>query len=231
MAHLQPNQGSEGRRDAALARLDSAVVAADRITRRRIVSILERGGINVVAQAARPVTLADEAAARPLDAVVVVLEGTGVVALEPVASLRAACPNARVVAVVSEANRRLTREAVVRGVDGLVVAATLHDCLSMAVRAAHCGQIVLPATLRAQLERPVLSAREKQVLALVVLGSANGDIARRLHIAEPTVKSHLRTAFRKLGVRSRSEAAATILDPDEGLGLGVLGLSPAEGTG
>jgi len=46
------------------------------------------------------------------------------------------------------------------------------------------------------------------------------------------VKSHLSSAFTKLGVRSRSEAAALILDPRESLGMGILGIvQPAERHG
>jgi DNA-binding NarL/FixJ family response regulator len=60
---------------------------------------------------------------------------------------------------------------------------------------------------------------------MVVLGFSNGEIARKLHLAETTVKSHLSSTFRKLGVRSRSEAAALVLDGQSGLGLGVLTIS------
>ena len=51
------------------------------------------------------------------------------------------------------------------------------------------------------------------------------EVAPVLGLAETTVKSHLSSTFRKLGVRSRSEAAALVLDAQSGLGLGVLTIS------
>jgi DNA-binding NarL/FixJ family response regulator len=60
-----------------------------------------------------------------------------------------------------------------------------------------------------------------------VIGFSNAEIASKLHLAETTVKSHLTTSFRKLGVRTRSEATLRILDPHTGLGLGILSMTDA----
>jgi ATP/maltotriose-dependent transcriptional regulator MalT len=51
-----------------------------------------------------------------------------------------------------------------------------------------------------------LSAREQEVLALLVQGLRNKEIGQTLFISEVTVKSHLRRIFRKLGVKTRTEA-------------------------
>jgi DNA-binding NarL/FixJ family response regulator len=75
-----------------------------------------------------------------------------------------------------------------------------------------------------QIEPPALSSREKQILGLVVMGYMNSQIAEQLFLAESTVKSHLSSAFGKLGVRSRNEAVNLILDPERGLGMGILAL-------
>ena len=61
---------------------------------------------------------------------------------------------------------------------------------------------------------------------LVVAGLTNPQIAAELFLAESTVKSHLSSGFGKLGVSSRSEAVAVILDPERGRGLGI-GVVPA----
>lgn len=52
-----------------------------------------------------------------------------------------------------------------------------------------------------------MSAREQQVLKLVALGQSNKEIGRVLGLAEVTIKLHLRNIFRKMEVKSRSEAA------------------------
>ncbi|WP_234380397.1 helix-turn-helix domain-containing protein [Streptomyces sp. CMB-StM0423] len=54
---------------------------------------------------------------------------------------------------------------------------------------------------------PLLTERERQTLFLVGTGAGNRLIARRLGISERTVRAHLSNAVRKIGVRSRAEAA------------------------
>ncbi len=54
---------------------------------------------------------------------------------------------------------------------------------------------------------PVLSEREREVLALIARGMSNPDIAAELYLSVDTVKTHVRTMFRKLGVTNRTQAA------------------------
>jgi DNA-binding NarL/FixJ family response regulator len=104
----------------------------------------------------------------------------------------------------------------------------LEQALEPTLHAVAAGQAVFPASLQSALERPPLSNREKQILALVVLGSSNAEIAAKLVVTESTVKNHLSSAFTKLGVRTRSAASKLILDSQTGLGLGVLRLSDGD---
>jgi DNA-binding NarL/FixJ family response regulator len=104
----------------------------------------------------------------------------------------------------------------------------LEDSLPLAVRSVHAGQLSIPRTFRLQVHQPALSFREKQILGMVVMGFTNAEIAAKLYLAESTVKSHLSAAFGKLGVRSRNEAAAMILDPDQALGVGILAISDGD---
>jgi DNA-binding NarL/FixJ family response regulator len=131
----------------------------------------------------------------------------------------------RIVVVCDSASGRSTRHAVDGLIDGLVLVDDLEIALAPTVAAVLAGQTALPRDLRALLRKAALSFREKQILGLVVMGFTNSEIGSRLFLAESTVKSHLSSAFGKLGVRSRSEAAALILDPQGSLGAGILNVA------
>ena len=144
------------------------------------------------------------------------------------AELKAQLPDLLIVAVCESPNGKNARRAVDKGVEGLVFADRLEDALAPTVKAVLAGQTVVPQELRTSIRKPSLSFREKQILGMVVMGFTNGEIGARLFLAESTVKSHLSSAFSKLGVRSRSEAAAMILDPQGSLGTGILAITSNE---
>jgi DNA-binding NarL/FixJ family response regulator len=132
---------------------------------------------------------------------------------------------APVVAVVSDLSRRAQRAVMRLGAHAILVVADVERALIPTIAAVCSGQVVVPSALRFHFETPVLSYREKQVLGLVVMGFTNAEIARKLFLAESTVKSHLSSAFEKLGVRSRREAAELIVDGSNGLGSGILAIT------
>jgi DNA-binding NarL/FixJ family response regulator len=131
---------------------------------------------------------------------------------------------AAVIVVCSSIERWEVRAALTAGAAGVVLAEDLDSALGHCLRAVGAGQTCVPRGHWRQIEPPALSSREKQILGLVVMGYMNGQIAEQLYLAESTVKSHLSSAFGKLGVRSRNEAVSLILDPERGLGMGILAL-------
>jgi DNA-binding NarL/FixJ family response regulator len=135
-----------------------------------------------------------------------------------------------VVAVVGELPSPYLMRVLLHRVEGTVMAAEAEHALPATLRAVLSGQAAHPLAFREQLDRPLLSGREKQVLAMVVLGFANLEIANKLFVTEASVKGHLTSAFAKLGVHSREAATALILDPDAGYGPGILRITP-EGSG
>jgi DNA-binding NarL/FixJ family response regulator len=58
---------------------------------------------------------------------------------------------------------------------------------------------------------PTLSARETEVLELVMLGFQNGEIAAKLFLSPETVKSHISSLLTKLGARDRTQACVRAL--------------------
>lgn len=117
------------------------------------------------------------------------------------------------------------RWALDKGVNGIVWNTELDEKLVPTIKTVCSGQLVFPAQLRRQSKDSNLTNREKQVLSLVIMGLTNRQIAQNLFVSENTVKSHLNTAYRKLGVGSRVEAAELITDPEKGLGTGILAIT------
>jgi DNA-binding NarL/FixJ family response regulator len=128
----------------------------------------------------------------------------------------------KVILICKRSGNGEVRKALDAGVSGLVSLAELSSVLTPVIDVVRAGQISVPGSRGKELQKRILTSREKQILGLVVMGMTNAEIATKLFLAESTVKSHLSSAFAKLGVASRSEAASVILDPRSGPGLGIL---------
>jgi DNA-binding NarL/FixJ family response regulator len=142
----------------------------------------------------------------------------------PLRSLTQLLDRTPVVVVCAGIQRWGIRAALTAGAAGVVLYDDLDSALGPCLQAVQAGQVCVPRGHWRQIEPPPLSTREKQILGLVVMGYMNCQIAEQLFLAESTVKSHLSSAFGKLGVRSRNEAVNLILDPERGLGTGILAL-------
>lgn len=184
----------------------------------RIRHALASDGVQVIAAVRTSAKL--EQHASDADAVVVQLPDRDPAA--HVAEVRVVVPGLPIVTLTDTLTTRRLRALLGAGADAVVLDGDVSRALGPAIRSACVGQLSIPGSLRQTQETPVLSTREKQVLGLVVLGLSNSEIAAKLHLSQSTVKSHLSSSFAKLGVRSRSQAAALILDPTTGLGTGIL---------
>jgi DNA-binding NarL/FixJ family response regulator len=198
----------------------AGVVGTDELVRVRIAQLLQGAGYDVLFEGASPSVASDAV----VDVVVAVSgAGEGRAMAEDIKALRGGLPDGALIAVVSADDRHgAVQSALAAGALAFITLERLDEALVPSLAAALAGQVALPAARERQLMSQVLTAREKQVLALVVMGMSNAEIAGKLFLAESTVKSHLSSAFAKLGVRSRNEAAATILDPNSGVGTGIL---------
>jgi DNA-binding NarL/FixJ family response regulator len=126
--------------------------------------------------------------------------------------LRKSHPEPAIVVVSPRSTATAVRRTLDAGADALVFEPEIDIALAASVRAVESGQSVVPRKLRAGVERPNLSHRERQVLNLVCEGHTNAEIAEALFLAESTIKSHMASIFTKLGVHSRKEAGAAYMD-------------------
>ncbi len=186
------------------------------VVRRGLTALLDgTDGFAVVGAAAdgeEAVALADE---HEPDVVLMDLSMPRVDGIEATRRLMAARPESRVVVLTSFSDRERILDALDAGAVGYLLKDAEPDELLRGIEAAARGESPLApkaakAVLTARAEtRPAaeLTAREQEVLALLAEGLANKQIARRLGIAEKTVKAHLTSVFQSIGVTDRTQAA------------------------
>jgi DNA-binding NarL/FixJ family response regulator len=202
---------------AQRAPVSVAVVAAEPFAARRIRTALAVAGIDRTREAPDVGRFLAEIEGPHPDAVVLACNPFEPASLAAIRRIADVLRTSYLVVVSSASDGAGVRQALNAGADGVVFEADLEATLGPVTQAVLVGHISLPRRFHRCVIKPVFSHREKEVLYMVVRGCANREIADRLFLAESTVKSHLSTAFQKLGVRSRKEAAALLMDPDEGL--------------
>ena len=129
---------------------------------------------------------------------------------EATAAIRLADPTAKVIVLSVFKGEEDVFRAVQAGASGYLPKASEPTELMDAIRAIHAAGQYFPPAIEAALAqragRGELSEREKQVLAAIVRGRSNKEIAHDLGISENTVKVHTTRVFEKLGVADRMEA-------------------------
>jgi two-component system, NarL family, response regulator LiaR len=139
----------------------------------------------------------------------------GVDGISATAAIRRELPAVEVLALSGYLEDHLVADALHAGAVGYLLKDTDAEELHRTVRAAAAGQVQLSPAVAARLVRdahlpaspPQLTRREEEVLALLARGRANGQIARELHIAPQTVKTHVSNILAKLHSQSRTQAA------------------------
>ncbi len=136
--------------------------------------------------------------------------------IEVTRSVATASPDTRVVLFTSFSDREQILQALDAGAIGYLLKDAEPEAIHEALRAAARGEAPLAPIAAAELlasrsERSAggveLTARERDVLQLVIAGDANKQIARKLGISEKTVKGHLTNLFQRIGVQDRTQAA------------------------
>jgi two-component system, NarL family, nitrate/nitrite response regulator NarL len=139
-----------------------------------------------------------------------------------ISQIRAAAPDVRIVALTDSVRVSRLAEALTAGVDGYLAKNMSAEALSQSLHLVLLGEKVFPTDLAQLLTARELtgrsddgetarfsglSDREMQILACLVTGDQNKQIANALNISDGTVKVHLKAILKKLRVQNRTQAA------------------------
>jgi DNA-binding NarL/FixJ family response regulator len=172
----------------------------------------------VVGTAATGREAAERAAALAPDVVLLDLEMPDIDGVAVLRQIQANRPETRAIVLTAFDTDERILDAVRAGARGYLLKGAPRDEIFHAIRVVHRGESLLQPVVASKLLRrlgqepvagpPALTPREQQVLALLVQGLENKEIAAHLHISERTVKFHVSGILGKLGVGNRTEAVA-----------------------
>lgn len=123
--------------------------------------------------------------------------------------------NAKIIVLAEHAGDAEISRSLKKGAFGYICKDTSPEELVKAIRTVASGRKYIPnevaAILSENLGQEELTPTERKVLAMIVKGNANKEIANNLDISENTVKTHVKNIFGKLGVSDRTSAATTAI--------------------
>jgi len=145
----------------------------------------------------------------------------GMDGLETTREVLAQYPDVKIVILTTYPKGNVVEKALEAGALGFLTKQADIDTLADAIRSAHAGRTILaPEATRALMQVKThspklgsdLTMRELDVLALLVDGLSNQEIAGRLSISPATVKNHVSACMLKLGASNRAQAAVMALE-------------------
>jgi DNA-binding NarL/FixJ family response regulator len=149
------------------------------------------------------------------DVVLMDLRLPGLGGVEATLAIRQEFPAARVIVLTTFETDEDIFRAIQSGAKSYLLKDTPDDELAEAIRSVHAGKQILSEKLARRLaerqQRPELTAREMEVLQLLIKGRSNKEIGAALFLCEDTVKAHFKTLFAKLKVQDRTDAAISAI--------------------
>jgi len=193
------------------------------LTRDALAALLQQNGFTVVGEAADGETAVQRAAELEPDLILLDLSMPGMNGLESLPRLRAAAPAAEVVVLTASGTEENLLAAIRAGAAGYLLKSEPPERIVEFLRGAARGEAALSGSIARRLLETVretggretgvpdsiaaeLTAREVEILLLLDDRLETDEIAKRLFISEHTVRSHVKSILRKLGVSSRREA-------------------------
>jgi len=135
--------------------------------------------------------------------------------VDAIGRIRQEFPAARIIVLTTFDGDEDIYRAMQAGAKGYLLKGMDLNELTEAVKIVHAGKSRLPSRVAEKLAERMggatLTARELEVLQLIVAGKSNRDIGNALFISEATVKTHVNSLLSKLGVEDRTQAATTAL--------------------
>lgn len=154
------------------------------------------------------------------DVVIFEVLAHGMNGVDFIRSVRAKCANTRIIALTSCVDEQMIQAAIEAGVTSYLLKKTKPDALIEAIYDACAGrstltpeatQALVHSVQRPSKRLPSLTRRERDVLALLMRGCKNTEIAEALTVSRSTVKKHVSSILSKLGATSRTEAVAVAM--------------------
>jgi len=151
----------------------------------------------------------------PADVVLMDLRLPGLSGVEAIRAIRKPHPKLRFIVLTTYDGDEDIHKALEAGAQAYILKGMSHNELVNAIRTVHSGLKYIPASVSKSLaERPPhseLSARELEVLGLIVKGRSNREIGEALGISEATVKWHVNIILSRLNVSDRTQATVAAL--------------------
>jgi two-component system, NarL family, response regulator len=169
----------------------------------------------VVAEAGSGEEACSICAKQPADVVLMDLRLPGLSGVEAIRAIRKERPKLRFIVLTTYDGDEDIHRALEAGAQAYILKGMSHNELVNAIRTVHSGLKYIPASVSKSLAgRPPhseLSARELEVLELIVKGHSNREIGEALGISEATVKWHVNIILSRLNVSDRTQATVAAL--------------------
>ena len=198
------------------SRITVLCVDDHQLMRTGIIRIIElHPGVTVVAEASTGEEAVEQFKRHTPDVTLMDLQMPKMSGLEAITRIREFSPNARIVVLTMYERDENIYRALRAGASGYLLKDAVPEELIRVIRDVHVGRRAVPSAIQnkfaARSNQPALTAREVQVLELLVKGMRNKEIGDTLSISEETARVHLKSIFIKFNVHDRTAALAEAL--------------------